>query len=116
MRADEHEGDLNDTQVARYGDMRDAVSRKILSQAARLLSDDGNFLLWFQRYAYPAMTQRVPEHGADLERWMGRRSFVIDIMDEMEMVEPGFLSRLLAARDRYAQELLAVEEQPQKEE
>lgn len=115
MRADEHEGDLNDTLIARQSDMRDAEARKILTHTARLLSDDGNFLLWFQRYAYPVIAQKVPEHGADLERFMGRRNLICEIMDEMDMVEPGFLSRVLAARDRYARALLAAE-QPQKEE
>lgn len=114
MRADEHEGDLNDTQVAREADMRDATAFKILTQTNLLLTDDANFLLWIQKYVYPMMAQRVPEHGADLERFMGRRNLLIEMINEMELAEPGFLSRVLGARDRYAQILLAAE-QPKKE-
>lgn len=108
MRADQHEGDLNNTQAANAARAMEAEAQKILGQTFLLLADDDNFMLWFQRFAYPVMTQHVPEHGADLERFMGRRQLVIQIIQEMELVAPDFTMRVLNARHRYQKMIVAA--------
>ena len=106
----EHEGELTNPEARRAAQKRNAEANRILTENLRRLSTDDDFLLWFQRHAYPAMIQAIPEHGADLERRMGHRNLIASIVSEMDTAAPGFLSRMIAAREEYDTRLRAAEE------
>lgn len=106
----EYEGPLSDPAVQRAGDKRMAEANRILKDNLKRLSLDDDFLLLFQRYAYPVLAQDTPFHGADLERFIGRRSMIAQVIREMDEAVPGFLSRVIAARDDYESRLNAAEE------
>jgi len=114
MRADEHEGDLGSTEEKRLGDQVSKYARKILVSDARELSENPIFLRWFQKYAYPALMQDFPvNNGSSLAEFMGRRQLVIQIKNDMESAVPGFLIRVLHARDQYETELRQVAQKEQ---
>lgn len=115
MRADEHEGILNDTEVKRQGDRVQKRAREILTADLEMLTEHKSFLRWFGKYAYPIMTQDVPvNNGSTLAHFMGRRQLVLEVIKEMDMESPGFLRRVLEVRDLYERELLAYAQQKEK--
>lgn len=106
MRADEHEGVLNDTNVKRMADQSNAKARELLSGDLAYLSENAYFLRWIQKYIHPMLTQDVPvNNGSTLAHWHGRRQLLTQIITEMEDEAPGFLTRVLAAREQYESDL-----------
>lgn len=115
MRADEHEGELNDTEVKRMGDRAKKHAGKVIAADLLTLTESPEFLRWFQRYAYPAITQDFPVNGgSNLAEFMGRRQLVLEIVREMDGVAPGFLRRLLESRDRFESDMLGYAQQKEK--
>jgi hypothetical protein len=107
----EHEGELSRTDVKRARDKREAASKKMITHCLLALTENGDFLLYFQRFVYPMMAQDFPvNNGSALAHFMGKRQLVLQIVAEMDAVSPGFLSRLLATRDSYEKQLRAAEE------
>ena len=106
MRADEHEGELNNTEIKRAKDRMNKREREILEEDVNALVENKAFLRWFSRYAYPALMQAVPvNNGSMLAEFMGRRQLIIQIVDEMNTMSPGFLQRILSARSDREHEL-----------
>ncbi len=90
-------------------------AKRVLRGDLSDLTEMDAFLRWFGRFAYPALRQDFPvNNGSNLAEFMGRRQLVNQIIDEMELEFPGFLRRLLEARDRYEQDLLAYGQQKEK--
>ncbi len=107
----EHEGPLSDPAVQRAGDRRAAEATRVLGDNLRRLSTDEDFLLWFQRYAYPMLAvDFAVSNGSLLAHFMGKRQLVTQIVKEMDDAVPGFLGRVIAARDDYESRLDAAEE------
>lgn len=102
MRADEHEGDLSNTEVKRQNDQMNAEARKILAEDLLMLTESEAFLRWFGKHAVPALTQAFPvEHGSKLAQFMGRRELVLDVIKEMDDISPGFVRRIFEVREKY---------------
>lgn len=115
-RADEHEGDLNNTEVKRQHDRRESRAAQILSADVMELTESGAFLRWYGKYLYPSLMQDFPvNNGSLLAQFMGRRQLALQIKDEMEMLSSGFIRRVLEARDNYESELQRAAESPRKE-
>lgn len=118
MRADEHEGELNDSEVKRQNDRANSRAAEILRNDALALTESGSFLRFFSRYAYPALYE-VPvsvDHGSRLAEFMGKRALIIEISKEMDAISPGFYQRMLQARDDYARELQRAAQGPRSKE
>lgn len=114
MRADEHEGALNDSEVKRQNDRANSRAAEILRNDALALTESGAFLRFFSRYAYPALYENFPVNGgSQLAEFMGKRALIIEIGKEMDAVSPGFHQRMLQARDDYALELQRAAQKPQ---
>jgi len=114
MRADEHEGELNDSELKRQKDKADARAREILGQDLLDLTESGSFLRWFQKYAHPVLMQDVSVADPHvLAQFMGRRQLVLQIIEEMDFASPGFIHRLFAAREAYENELLIATQKEQ---
>lgn len=106
MRADEHEGDLNSTEVKRQADQMNARAREILGDAFLHLTENEAFLLWFSTHAHPMMVQNFPvNNGSLLAHFMGKRELVLKMIDEMDSASPGFLQRMLGVRVKYHNDL-----------
>jgi hypothetical protein len=106
MRADEHEGVLNDTENKREHDRMEKRSREILSHVFMHLTDNKEFLLWIGTYVHPMMTQNFPvNNGSLLAHFMGKREMILKIIDEMDSASPGFLRRVLDVRTEYENDL-----------
>lgn len=115
-RADEHEGDLNDTELKRAADKVNSRAAQILRSDIAELTTQGAFLRFFGRFAHPLLTQDFPvNNGSTLAHFMGQRALVLRMVAELEDCMPGFLSRLLAARFDYERELDLAASTPQKE-
>lgn len=111
MRADQHEGVLNDTEVKRRADKANSRAKEILHHDLLALTENGAFLRWFGKYAYPALVQNFPvNNGSLLAHFMGRRELILQVVDEMDRESPGFIARILAARSDFENELLKAEE------
>lgn len=108
MRADEHEGVLNDTEVKRQADQRNAEASKILFDDILSLTANEQFIRWFSKFAFALLAQDVREHGADLERFMGRRSLALLMVADMDVGSPGFLNRMFEVRANYERRLDAA--------
>src|SRR5438270_167530 len=105
-RADEHEGALNDSEVKRQSDRANSRAAEILRNDALALTENGAFLRFFSRFAYPALAQNFPvNNGSTLAHFMGKRELVLQIIDELDAQSPGFIRRMLEARDDYQREL-----------
>ena|SRR3989442_486895 len=114
-RADEHEGDLNDTETKRRHDRAEARAVQILQHDALELTESGTFLRWFSKYAYPMLVQNFPvNNGSMLAHFMGKRELVLQIVDEMNLYAPGFMQRMLSARADYEHQLEQAANGPQK--
>lgn len=115
-RADEHEGSLSDTEVKRQHDRMESRAKQILQSDVLELTESGAFLRWFGKYAHPVLTQDFPvNNGSTLAQFMGRRQVVLQIISEMDEHSPGFVRRVLEARDDYERELQRAAESPRKE-
>jgi hypothetical protein len=109
MRADEHEGDLNSTEVKRANDQIEKRAKEIMRQDITELTTNGAFLRYMGRYIYPALMQNVPvNNGSQLAHAMGKRELILAIIQEHESIEPNFVARVLAARNDYERELSLV--------
>lgn len=109
MKDFEHEGDLNDTDVKRARDMREAEARKILYSDLNELTENDAFLRWFGKFAHPALTQDFSvNNGSNLAQFMGRRQIVIQMMADMDLAAPGFMLRMLTVREQYERRLEAA--------
>src|SRR5438445_1376544 len=67
-RADEHEGDLNDTETKRRHDRAEARAVQILQHDALELTESGTFLRWFSKYAYPMLVQNFPVNNGSMHQ------------------------------------------------
>lgn len=106
MRADQHEGDLNDSQVKRENDRYVARANEIQMSDLLYLTENEAFLRFFGGWAVPALTQEFPPgSGAALERFMGRRGLVLDMISKLELASPGVLQRTLEIRSRFESDL-----------
>jgi hypothetical protein len=115
MRADEHEGDLNDTEVRRQGDRMQKRARWVQNNDINDLTEGGAFLRWFGKFAYPAIFQDFPvNNGSSLAEFMGRRQLTLEMISDLDRDNPGFVQRLLAARADYEKDLLAFAQQKEK--
>lgn len=114
MRADEHEGDLNDSEVKRANDRANSRAAEILRNDALALTESGAFLRYFSRYARPALYENFPVNsGSQLAEFMGKRALVIEISKELDAVSPGFYQRMLQASEDYVLELQRAAQGPQ---
>lgn len=117
MRADEHEGELNDSEVKRQNDRANSRAAEILRNDALALTESDSFLRFFSRYAHPALYENYPVNsGSQLAEFMGKRALVIEISKEMDAISPGFYQRMLQARDDYARELQRAAQGPRSKE
>lgn len=111
-RADEYEGILNNTEEKRIKDRIESRSNKVMREDMLDLTENDAFLRFFGRFAYPALTQDFPvNNGSLLAEFNGERKLVLRIVREMDSASPGFLRRLLVARDQYESDLLAYGQQ-----
>lgn len=116
MRADEHEGDLNNTEVKRQHDRVEARSTQILRSDIAELTEAGAFLRWYGKYLFPVLMQDFPvNNGSLLAQFMGRRQLALQIKEEMDLHSPGFINRVMAARMDYERELEMAALGPQRE-
>ena len=114
-RADEHEGDLNDSAIKRQGDRTKKRANEVLRGDLFALTENQTFLRWFGKYAYPTLVQNFPVNsGSELAKFMGRRELILQVVDEMDATSVGFLRRVLEARDQYELDLLAHAQQEEK--
>jgi len=105
-RADEHEGELNDTDAKRAKDRVEARALQIMRGDIANLTEQGAFLRYIGRHIYPALVQNFPVNsGSELAKFMGKREFALQIINDMDTDHPGFIARLLAARFDYEREL-----------
>lgn len=106
MRADQHEGELNDSQAKRENDRYIARANEIQTSDLLYLTANVEFLRFFGGFAYPALMQDVkPGSGAALERFMGRREIVLEMIARLDLLEPGFLQRMLEVRKNFEADL-----------
>lgn len=106
MRADQHEGDLNDSQTKRENDRYIARANEIQASDLLYLTENEAFLRFFGGWAVPALTQEFPPgSGAALERFMGRRGLVLDMISKLDSLSPGVLQRILEIRSRFESDL-----------
>jgi hypothetical protein len=114
MRADEHEGVLNDSQEKRESDMMRARADEIQLHDLVYLAENDQFLRFFGGWAVPALTQEFPPgSGAALERFMGRRGLVLDMISRLDLVSPGVLQRMLEVRRLYEKDIRAAAQKGQ---
>jgi hypothetical protein len=86
------------------------------TQANEQLTESEAFLLWISKYVYPMMTQNFPvNNGSLLAHFMGKREFILQMIDEMDAASPGFLKRVLVVRDQYARDLEVTAQNARKE-
>lgn len=105
-RPDEYEGGLGDPAAKEYNDRVAGRARRIMFDDLAELSEHQTFLRWIQRFIYPMLTQDVPvNNGSVLAEFMGRRKLLNEIQRELDEVAPGFLIRVLKAREKYEDDL-----------
>lgn len=106
MRADQHEGVLNDSALKREKDRSQARANEILLNDLAYLTENEQFLRFFGGWAVPLLTQDFPPgKGAELERFMGRRALVLDVISKLDLVSPGVLTRMLEVRKQFENDL-----------
>lgn len=106
MRADQHEGDLNDSQTKRENDRYVARANEIETSDLLYLTENVEFLRFFGGWAVPLLTQEFPPgSGAALERFMGRRGLVLDMISKLDALSPGVLQRILEVRKNFVADL-----------
>lgn len=107
MRADQHEGVLNDTQAKREKDQMERHANEVRVADAEALTENPAFLRFIGRFLMPVLTQDMAvNNGSALAEFMGRRRVLLEMMRELEAVSPGFLSRMIAERETYVRSLL----------
>lgn len=114
MRADEHEGILADSQQKREADQEAARANEIILNDLLYLTENDQFLRFFGQFAVPALTQEFPPgSGAALERFMGRRGLVLDMINRLDGVSPGVLMRILEVRKHFENDLRQASQKEQ---
>lgn len=106
LRPDEYDGALSSTEVKQENDRIAERARRVMSDDLIELAENATFLRWIQRFIYPTLTQTVPvNNGSMLAEFMGRRNLLNEIQRELDEVAPGFLIRVLKAREKYENDL-----------